>query len=140
MCNRSVDLFLSIHRLASRPWIGGQAQAECLQKRVMFRARLFLRRDKRSRKPCVCDHAIERKEAGGQANTPEYDAAGNRMNSLGQRNQTGNTGNDQREQTNGYQDDERDNNFPCAGIFVVSFHRLFLVSAGLARVSIPPWL
>ena len=78
---------LSIHQLASRPWVGSQAQAECLQKGVVFRARLFVGRDKGRRKPCVCDHAIERKESGGQANTPKDDAAGNRMNSLGQRNQ-----------------------------------------------------
>lgn len=121
MGDRSVDLFFSIHGPASRPRVGGQAQAECLQKRVVFRARLFLGRDKRSRKPCVCDHAIERKETGCEDERPENDTAREWVDSLGQRNQTGKPGNDQREQADRYQDGERDNNFPRAGI-LIGFH------------------
>src|SRR6266404_1768885 len=114
---------LSIHQLASRPWVGSQAQAECLQKGVVFRARLFLGRDKRSRKPCVCDHAIKGEEAGCEDERPENDTAGNRMNSLGQRNQTGNARDDHREQAHRYQDDEGNNDSPRAGI-LGRFHSL----------------
>jgi len=79
-------------------------------------ARFLLWRDKRSRKSCVCNDAIEREKTGCQTNTPEYDCTCNRVDSLSQGNQAGNARDDQREQTHRYQHSEDDDYFPCAGI------------------------
>src|SRR4029453_14770112 len=90
MSNRIFDLLLCGERLASRPRIYGEADAERLQIGVILWARFLLWRDKRRGKPCVCNDAIEREKSSSQANTPEYDRAGDRMDFLSQQNKPGN--------------------------------------------------
>jgi hypothetical protein len=93
MSNRIFDLLLCGEGFASRPRIRGQSDAERLQIGVVLWARFLLWRDKRSRKLCVCNDAIEREKSSRQANTPEYDRTRDRVDSLSQRDQAGNAGN-----------------------------------------------
>ena len=116
MCNRIFDLLLCREGFASRPRIDSESHAERLQIGIVLWARFLLWRDKRSGKLCVCNDAIESKEAGCQTNTPEYDRPSDRMDSLSQRDQAGNARDDQREQADRYQDDEGNNNSSRAGI------------------------
>ncbi len=91
--------------------------------RVVLRTELFLWRNQRRRKFCVSDHAIKRKKTGCEDKRPEDDATGEWMNSLSQRNQTGNAGDDQREQANRHQHDKRNNDFPRAkGLLCCGFN------------------
>ena len=69
-----------------------------------------------SRKPRVCNRAVEREKSSSQANTPEYDGAGDRMDSLSQRDQAGNARDYQREQAHRYHRNEDDDYFLRAGI------------------------
>src|SRR4029434_3720891 len=103
MSNRIFDLLLCGERLASRPRIYGESDAERLQIGVILWARFLLWRDKRRGKHYVCNDAIEREKSSSQSNTPEYDRAGDRMDSLSQRDQAGNAGDYQREQADRYQ-------------------------------------
>ena len=82
----------------------------------MLRSELFLWRNQRRRKFCVSDHAIECEEGRGENKRPEDDAAGERMDSLGQRNQTGHAGNDQREQTHRREHRDTNNDLPRARV------------------------
>src|SRR6266496_6221621 len=116
MSNCTFDLLLCGERSASRPRIYGKSDAESLQIGVVLWARFLLWRDKRSRKSCVCNDAIEREKTGCQTNTPEYDCTCNRVDSLSQGNQAGNARDYQREQTHRYQHSEDDDYFPRAGI------------------------
>src|SRR4029453_13498171 len=147
MSNRIFDLLLCGETLASRPRIYGESDAERLQIGVVLWARFLLWRDKRSRKPRVCNDAIEREKSCSQANTPEYDRAGDRMDSFSQRDQAGNAGDYQREQADRYQHSQDNDYFPRAGILggVVGFHdSLWLLCTrgdGLQskRVNTPRW-
>src|SRR5438128_1590409 len=85
-----------------------EMDAERFQILFVFRAELFFWRDQRSWKFRVSDHAIKGCPSGREDNTPEYDAAHDRMNSVSQRNQTGNAGNDQREDADRQQHNQRD--------------------------------
>src|SRR5207245_7340547 len=90
--DRIFDFFLRGERLAARPRIRGEPNAKRFQIRIMFRTELFFWRDQRSWKFRVSDHTIKGRPSGREDNTPEYDAARDRMNSVSQRNQTGNAG------------------------------------------------
>src|SRR6266850_6913456 len=108
MSNCTFDLLLCGEGSASRPRIYGKSDAESLQIGVVLRARFLHWRDKRRGKLCVCNDAIEREKAGCQTNTPEHDAASDRMDSLSQGDQAGNARDDQREQTHRYEHSKDD--------------------------------
>src|SRR6266446_8872396 len=116
MSNCIFNLLLCGEGFTSRPRIYGESDPESLQIGVVSRAGFLLWRDKRSRKSCVCNGAIEREKSSSQANTPEYDCASNRMDSLSQRDQAGNARDYQREQTHGYHHGKNDDYFPRTGI------------------------
>ncbi len=75
-----------------RARVRGESAAERFQILFVFRAELFFWRDQRSWKFRVSDRAIKGRPSSREDNTPEYDAARDRMNSVSQRNQTGNAG------------------------------------------------
>src|SRR5207248_4332919 len=110
------DLLLCGEGSAARPRIYGESDAERLQIGVVLWARFLLWRDKRSRKPRVCNDAIEREKSSSQTNTPEYDRTSDRMDSLSQRDQAGNARDYQRQQAHRYQHSKGDDYFPRAGI------------------------
>ena len=82
----------------------------------MLWAGIFLWRDKRSWKPCVCNYAVQSKKTSRGANTPERDCTSDRVDSLGQGDQAGNTCDDDRDHANGHQHSDDDNQFPRARI------------------------
>ena len=84
MPNRLFDFLLRDDRQVTCPWICGESDTKSFQIGVVLRTGMFLRWDKRSRKPCICKRKVEREKASSQANSPEYDRASNRMNSVSQ--------------------------------------------------------
>ena len=91
MADRLFDLVLGNDRQIARPRICGETCTERLQIRVVFRTEVVLRWAKRRRKSCVGNRIVECEKSGSQANTPEYDCAGDRMDSVSQRNHAGDT-------------------------------------------------
>ena len=90
--DRIFDLFLRGERFTARARVGGESAAERFQILFVFRAELFFWRDQRGWKFRVSDQRIEGRPGGREDERPEYDAARDRMNSVSQRNQTGNAG------------------------------------------------
>src|SRR5437660_12817854 len=97
------DLLISNKRHMSCPWIYGESDPERLQIGVVLWAGILLWRDEGSRKPCICNCAVEREKSSSSANAPEYDCPGDRMESVGQRDQAGNACDYQRHEANAYQ-------------------------------------
>jgi len=126
--------------MAARPRISRESDAERFEICIVFRTELLLWRNERSWKFCVSDRAVEREETGCENERPKNNATGDRMDSLGERNQAGNAGDDEREQANRHQDDQRDNDSPRVKVLLWrrhSVHRSWsLVSTGLGRVQL----
>src|SRR4029450_5464503 len=89
MPNRLFDFFRRDERQIACPRVCGESDTKSLQVGVMLRTGILLRWDKRSGKPCVCNRTIEREKSSSQANSPEYDRASDRMDSVCQRDQAG---------------------------------------------------
>src|ERR1700730_15359916 len=97
MPNRLFDLFLGDECQIACPRISSESDTKSLQIGVVLRTGVFLRRDKGSGKPRVCNRTVEREKSSSQANGPEYDRASNWMHSISQGDQAGNACNDDRD-------------------------------------------
>src|SRR5437667_9214235 len=79
------------------PWVCSEADPKSLQIGVVLWAGIFLWRDKRSGKSCVCDHAVQGEKPSRSANTQERDCTSDRVDPLSQREQAGNPCDDDRD-------------------------------------------
>src|SRR6266545_1736279 len=116
MPNCLFDLFLADERQIACPRICGESDTQSFQKSVVVRAGILLGREKCRRKFAVCNRAVQRETSSSQANSPEYDCASDRMDSVSQRNQAGRAGDYQRNQADPYCQSEDDDHSPRTGI------------------------